>query len=429
MTGDGVSPPAPGRTGARGVAHARSRSRHPGLLLGAVIAVVALNLRPALASIGPVLPEIRDGLGLSTFHVASMGSLGVLCLGVLAPAAPWAVRRWGLDLVLGAALACLFTGLVLRTTGGLALLYGGTALACGAIAVANVVVPALVKRDLSSGSGTILGVYTIALSGSSALAAGVTAPVAQMLDVGWRGALAMWALPALAALLLWLPRLRRRQAAVLPAAQGHLWRDRRAWQVTVFFAMLSVSFYTLLVWLPSLLRDEGLTPSRAGALLSVSLLAQAPAALIMPRLAAASAHQSRHAVLTTTVGAAGLVGLLVAPTGMTVLWMVLIGLGQGGAVSLAFSLILLRTRSSAETAQLSAMVQAVGFLTAAAGPLALGAVHEVTGSWTPGVVLLLLVMVLQMGSGAAAGRPGHVMHAPETPGRPGAPRGTTTSNR
>lgn len=383
--------------------------RHP-LALGLVVGVIAVNMRPGVASLGPVLPEVTEGLQLSAPQGAAMASLGVVCLGALAPLAPAAVRRWGLDVALLAALAAILAGLAVRVAAGTFLLFAGTALASGGIAMANVLVPTLVKRDFVRGAGTILGVYAMLLSASAALAAGATAPVGRLLGMGWRGALGAWAGPALVALLLWLPYLRgRERARVLPAAEAtSLLRDARAWQVTLFFALLSASFYGLLVWLPSILRDVGYGSTEAGLLLAASVAAQAPGALLMPRWATAATSQQRHAAVATAVTGTGLVGLVLAPTSVPLVWMVLIGFGQGAALSLTFTLLLLRARTTAHTAQLSAMVQTVGYLLAACGPLLLGTVHDATGSWRPALMVLVALLVPQCITGVLAGRPGHV---------------------
>lgn len=390
------------------------RRRHP-VLLGVVVAVIAFNMRPSVASLGPVLPEVSRDLSLSAAQAATMASLGVVCLGALAPLAPAAVRRWGLDVALLGALAAIVTGLTVRVVAGTVLLFTGTALACGGIAIANVLVPTLVKRDFVRGSGTVLGVYAMMLSASAALAAGATAPFGRLLGLGWRGALGAWAVPALLALVLWVPQLRHRERspAPAPASGGPLLRDARAWQLTAFFAVLSASFYGLLVWLPSILRDLGYGATQAGLLLGVSVAAQAPGALLMPRWAAAAASQQRHAAVATAITGTGLLGLVLAPTAAPLVWMVLIGLGQGGVLSLTFTMFLLRARTSTQTAQLSAMVQTVGYMVAATGPLLLGAVHDATGSWRPALLLLVAMVVPQLVTGLLAGRPGHVGAGPQ----------------
>jgi MFS transporter, CP family, cyanate transporter len=145
-------------------------TRHP-VLLGLAITLVAANLRPALASVGPVLDDVRIDLALTGTLAALLVSLPVLCLGALAPAAPRLARRWGMEPIIAMVLGAIAAGLALRVVGGTGLLFFGTVIASGAIAVANVLLPALIKRDFPKYSGAMMGVYTMAISGFAAVAA------------------------------------------------------------------------------------------------------------------------------------------------------------------------------------------------------------------------------------------------------------------
>ncbi|HEY0699173.1 MAG TPA: MFS transporter, partial [Micromonospora sp.] len=179
------------------------------VVVGVGIALVAFNLRPAVASVGPVLPEVRSGLGLSATATSVLTMVPVLCFGLLAAVAPALARRNGIERVLLGAVVLLCGGLAVRVLGGPALLFAGTAVVGGAIAVSNVLVPPLVKRDFGRHTGTMMGVYTMAVAGSAAVAAGLTVPVGDALGLGWRGALGIWAVPVALAALVWLPRARR----------------------------------------------------------------------------------------------------------------------------------------------------------------------------------------------------------------------------
>jgi len=380
----------------------------PAVLLGLAVALAAVNLRPALASVGPVLTELRADLGLSGGGAAVLTSVPVLCLGLLAPVAPALARRWGIEAVVALALGVLATGLLVRVVGGTAALFAGTVLASGAIAVANVLLPALVKRDFPASTGSMMGVYTMSLSGSAAVAAGTTAPLAEAAG-GWRVGLGAWAVPAAAAALAWLPLARRGAAGADPGGRGGgpLRRDPLAWQVTAFFGLQSLCFYAVLSWLPTVYRDQGYSAVAAGAVLSVSALVQIPVTLLLPRLAARARTQRPHALAATVLTGLGLAGVLVAPTTAPYLWMVLLGIGQGGAFAVALTLIVLRARTATDTAGLSALAQSVGYVLAASGPLLVGAVHDRTGSWTPPLLLLLALLVPQAVAGLLAGRPLH----------------------
>jgi MFS transporter, CP family, cyanate transporter len=161
----------------------------------------------------------------------------------------------------------------------------------------------------------------------------------------------------------------------------------------------------VLSWLPSIYRDLGYSAAAAGLLLSVAGLVQVPVALALPEIAARAGNQVIHLTVSTVVIGAGLAGILLAPTAAPYLWVGLVGIGQGASFALALSLFVLRTRRVAETARLSAMAQSIGYVLAAGGPFAIGVIHEATRSWTPPLMLLLVLLVPQLWSGALAGRP------------------------
>jgi len=247
------------------------------------------------------------------------------------------------------------------------------------------------------------GGYTMAISGSGALAAALAVPTEDAIGHGWRPALAVWAIPALVAAAIWIPWIAQRSPATdvpLPS----LWRNRLAWQVTAFMGLQSLLFYSCLSWLPALLRSEGIERGAAGALLSVMLLTAIPTCLLVPVWASRRPDQRATITLTLAVYAAGLVGLLVAPGAAPALWATLLGFAQGAMLALAFLLFGLRAPDQEHAAQLSAMAQTVGYGVAAAGPLLLGVLREATGGWTVPVAVLLAVLVPLLAAGLAAGR-------------------------
>jgi CP family cyanate transporter-like MFS transporter len=379
------------------------RQRHP-FLLGLVVALVAVNLRPAVASVGPVLPEMRADVPLSGTGAAVLTFLPVLCFGVLAGVAPRLARRLGIEPVLLAVMAAVAVGLAVRVLDGPVLLFAGTVVVGGAIALGTVLVPPLVKRDFPNRVGLMMGVYTMAVSGSAAAAAGLTVPLGDAIGLGWRGALAVWFVPAVLAAVAWLPRVSAHTRAAQPPAGRSLRRSSLAWQVTIYFGLQSLSFYAVLAWLPSIYREYGFGAAEAGVLLSVSGLVQVPVALLLPALASRAANQVGYIVFSTLLIGMGLTGVLLAPTAAPYLWVVLIGVGQGGAFALGLNLFVLRTRRVADTARLSAMAQSIGYVICAFGPLLMGVLHDATGSWTPPLVLLLVLIVPQLVFGAISGR-------------------------
>jgi CP family cyanate transporter-like MFS transporter len=390
------------------------------LPLGVVL--VAVNLRPALASVGPVLTDLRHDLHLSSAAGSMLTTVPLLCFGLLAPVAPLLRRRYGVVRVLTVVLAIVAVGLALRVVLGPAGLFLLTVPVAGAIAIANVLVPALIKQDPAGRVGVLVGVYTMTLSGTAAIAAGISAPLDHGLGWGWRGALAVWAAPALIALLGWLvsPSIPPDPPdppppAVLPDTPAPAGPDNResllrsplAWAVTAFMGLQSLSFYAILTWLPSIYTDHGYAPESAGLVLSLTSAIQVPVALVVPTLAVRARDQRWYALASCLLPAVALAGILVAPTAGAYLWIVLLGIGQGAAFALALTLMVVRSRSSATAARLSAMAQTAGYLIAAGGPLLVGAVRDASG-WNLALGLLLLLLVPQCVAGILASRARYV---------------------
>lgn len=385
----------------------------PGLLAAGVV-LVAVNLRPAAASIGPLLHRIEADTGLSSSWAGALATLPVLCFGLLAPVAPLLARRRGVHGAIGVAMVLLLAGLLVRLVPGLGFLYFGTALAGSAIAIGNVLVPVLIRRDFPHRTGTAMALYSVALIGFAALAAGVTVPVANALGGGWRPGLGVWAAPAALAALAWLPAIAGRRAGGDRAGRfggepaGHsartLLRNPLAWQVTLFFAVQSGGFYATLAWLPSIFESHGASEAHAGVLLSLTMVVGLLTALTFPGLAGRFRDQRLLVVICCALMVAGWLGILLAPMAAPYLWSVLLGLGQNAAFPLALMLIVLRGGTVANTEGLSTLAQSVGYALAALAPLAVGAIHGATHSWSPEVILLLALVGPQLGLGLAAGR-------------------------
>ena len=381
--------------------------------IGLAIVLVAANLRPAVVGVAPLLSQIQAAEGLSATAAGLLTALPVLCFGLVAPLAPPLARRLGIEGALLAALVLLIIGFLVRSSGPLAALFAGTVLLGSAIAIGNVLLPSLIKRDFAHRTGVMTGLYTMAIAGGGALAAGVTVPVAHAAGLGWHGALASWALFALLALLCWLPHVRRagRPVRVGRLRVGGLWRDAIAWQVTVYMGLQSLGFFAVTAWLPALLVDRGYDPVVAGWLLSLSTVAGIAGATIAPMLATRGASQRGVAVGITAIAAVGLLGVL-APVGIEVVAVVLLGFAQSAALGLALTLVALRAPDAAHAAQLSGMAQSVGYVLAAAGPFAVGALRDLTGGWTAPILLLVTLLAVQGTAGVLAGRDRHVRRRP-----------------
>jgi CP family cyanate transporter-like MFS transporter len=370
-----------------------------------VLVLLAVGLRGPVSSVGPLLDDLRRDVGLPAAAAALLPSLPLLCFGLLAPVAPLLSRRLGLHRAVLAGSATLVTGVALRSAGA-AGLFAGTLLVGAGIAVVNVLLPAVVKADFAGRVPLATAVTTSSIALSASLGAGLAQPL-RTATGGALPSLATWLVPALVGLLAWAPLARRSAADVsvpAPGGLGVLLRDRVGLAVTAFFGLQSLAFYTMLAWLPSVLRDAGVSATEAGAMLAVAAAAGIPVAFVVPKLAVRRPDQRRLVVLVALPATAGLLGLLAAPAAAPWLWSVLLGVGTGAAFPLALTLVVLRSRDSAQAARLSATAQGAGYLLCATGPFAIGLVHAATGGWRPSLLVLLGLLALQVVVGRSAAR-------------------------
>jgi MFS transporter, CP family, cyanate transporter len=381
----------------------RASVRWSAVWFAASIVLVAANLRPAVVAVAPLLGEIQADQRLSGTAAGVLSALPVLCFGLVAPLAPGLARRLGIERALLVALVVLGAGTLVRSVGGLAGLYAGTVLVGAAIAVGNVLLPSLVKRDFAARTGLMTGLYTMAISTGATLAAGVTVPIARAVGLDWRGALAMWAVFVAVALLGWLPHVRRAARPARTAGGPGLWGDALAWQVTTYMGLQSLSYFAVTAWLPALLVARGFDPVTAGWLLALASACGIVGATVAPLLAVRTREQRALTAATTVMAAVGLLGLLAVP-GPEVLWVVLVGTAQSAALGIALTMVGLRSPDAGRAAQLSGMAQSAGYVLAAAGPFAVGFLHDLTDGWTAPLLLLLALLAVQGAAGVLAGR-------------------------
>ena len=384
------------------------------MLVGLVL--VALNLRPALTSVAPVLRTIGESLSLSSFGQGVLTTLPVVFLGLAAPLAPWAARRIGMERAALVAVVLLAAALLLRPYTGVVGLFVGTAAAGGCIGVMGVLLPGIVKRDFPAYASLLTGVYTAVLCMGASLAAGATEPLRLVFD-DWRPALAFWLLPAGVAAVAWWLQLGGKQIPRAPArTAGSLHRDALAWQVTLYMGLQSSLAYSVFGWLPTILQDRGLDPVTAGLALSTSIMIQITTAVAAPWVASTMRDQRFMAVLVMLVTLVGLAGCIYAPIASVWVWIVLLGLGQGGAFAMALTLIAVRAHDADTAARLSGMAQGVGYVLAAFGPLLLGVLHDVFHSWQAAGVLLGIIVTGAIIAGLGAGRRRYVLEAADSAG-------------
>lgn len=375
----------------------------------AVLVLVALCLRAPFAAVGPLLGELGDEVGLSTGALAVVTALPLVCFGLVSPFAPGLATRFGVHGAVLVGVALIGAGVLLRAAGAPGL-FAGTVLLSGGIAVGNVLLPAVARAEYGVRAAVVLGMITASMSASAAIGAGLARPMADAAGSA-QGGLLLWGALVLVALLAMgvLTRARRgvpHPGAAPSGARTAILRDRVALAVTLYFGFQSLSFYAMLTWLAEVLESEsGVSPVAAGGLLAVATGLAVPLALVVPGLAGRRPGQQPWVLAGALPAMVAITGLLLAPAAAPLLWAVLYGVGSGIAFPLSMMLIVARSRDVAQTGRLSATAQSVGYLLAATGPLGVGLLHDATGTWAPGLGLMLTAVVLQLVVGLAAARP------------------------
>ena len=385
------------------------------VLLLAGILLIALNLRAGLAGVGPLVGDIRNATGLTNTALGFLTTLPLIAFGVVSAVTPVVSRRLGVDRSLALALALIGAGALTRSFAPVILLFGGTLALGTGIALGNVLLPVVVKRDFPRRASSMTSLYSSGMGVGAMLAAGLSVPIAR--SIGWRGSLAIWSVPAAIALLTWLLHLSRRgrsrdewgSGARTPRPLG---RSLLAWQVAAYMGIQSFTFYIVLAWLPDLLQSRGMGAAAAGWMLALSQATGIAGSALVPLLAGRFHDHRRIVWCLGAVESIALVGLSVARlASLDVVWVSLLGFVLGGTFALSLLFLVVRAADAEASAELSGMAQSAGYLIAATGPATFGLLIDVTGGWTLPSALLVIALVTKLAAGLRAARPGQVQLA------------------
>lgn len=382
-----------------------SAGRRP-LLLIAGILLIATTLRVAFTGAAPLLDAIRSEYGLTTAQTGLLTTLPLLAFGLVSPLAAGVARRFGIERSLLLAMILICLGIGLRSLPFVSLLFIGTAvIGCG-IALGNVLLPGLIKRDFSQHVAKMTGAYSLTMGGAAALGSAMVVPLA-LAGLGWRGALLTLMVFPLLALFVWLPQSRRQATAPLTGSGAihnrGIWRSALARQVTLFLGINSLVYYVIIGWLPAILQSIGYSEAQAGSLHGLLQLATAAPGLAIPLILHRLKDQRGIAVLVAMMCAVSALGLWFLP-GQAVMWTLIFGFGSGATMILGLTFIGLRASSAHQAAALSGMAQAVGYLLAACGPPVMGKIHDASGDWHIPLIAVALISVVMAVFGALAGR-------------------------
>ncbi len=376
------------------------------------IVLVAFSLRSAVASLSPVIDHIQDDFTLPAWVIGLIGTAPPVCFAVFGILTPRFERMLGLERLAIIALAVVGVGLAARgfAPDSVTLLLATTLIFAG-VGVGNILLPPLVKKHFPDRIGLMTTVFSTTMAVSTFLPPLVAVPVADA--AGWRLSLGMWAIFALLATLPWVVLLVRERAAatdediedVSPQVFGRMWRLPLAWALMGLFAVSGIVAYVCFAWLPALLVDTaGVTHAQAGALLSLFAAMGLPASLAVPVLVARYRAVPLLSGIAIAAGFAGIAGLLWAPSAATWLWVALLGLAPL-LFPLTLVLLGLRSRTHEAAVALSGFVQSSGYAVVAVFPVGIGVLHEMTGSWTAPLWVLVLVIAASVPAVIVAARP------------------------
>jgi CP family cyanate transporter-like MFS transporter len=388
-----------------------SRATSVALLIAAVC-LVAANMRPAITGLGPLLDQIGADTGLSVAVLGVLAAVPLIAWAVFSPLAHTLSRRFGQPRVLLGSLLVLLAGTLVRSLPGpVASLWIGTAVIGLGIALINVLMPAVVKREFSGHVRGVTALYTALLAGFGAISSGVVVPISHI-DLGgdpagWRFALLVtgaFLLPFAIVAWWWAHHGARHAHLRSPAHRGRtgIWADPVAWQVAAYMGLQASMFYMLVTWLAAISMSTGRSEVVAGIDVMIFQLFSLAGCLLLPLTLRGRVERFVPALIPS-LAILGVIGLMLVP-GAIVFWASLIGLSSGATLGMSLTLMAQRARDHDASAALSGMSQSVGYVIAAIGPVAFGWLHTLTGGWIAPLSLLLGVLALLTLVGVFAGR-------------------------
>ncbi|MEX0882795.1 MAG: MFS transporter [Cyclobacteriaceae bacterium] len=384
----------------------KTKSPDPGRLLIWGILLVSFNLRPSITAVGPLIPFIREDLALTHGWAGFLTTLPLLTFATFSLFSAKIGNFFGKAKAIFLGLLVLGIGSVVRISGGPFLLYFGTALTGIGIVICNVLIIPLLKTKMQTKTGWVTGMFSTGMTFMAAIATAVSVPLAKELGWGWRGSLLFWSSLLSVTLLVWWPQLRLEKSSHQrnPKKPKGMWKSLLAWQVSLYMGIQSLLFFTMITWLPDMMIEKGLDPVKAGLTASMMQVIGLVGTLFSPVVAMRYQQQS---FLNLIIGMAYLMGFSALFSRLilvNILGIALIGLCMGASISLAYTIIALRTKDENYTAGLSGMAQSTGYFLAALGPLLFGLALDFWQNWDLLIYLMLGATLLFMLFGFYAGR-------------------------
>lgn len=380
------------------------------------IVIIAINLRPGITAVGPLIGMIRDDLALANWTVGLLTSLPLLAFAVISPFVPSLANRLSNERAIVLGLLILVIGIGVRSISLVLFLFVGTVLIGLGIAICNVLLPGIVKDKFPLKVALMTSIYSTIMGTFAAISSGLSIPFAKGLNWGWQPALYVWAIPAMIGILIWLYLIYKNKQSEVESvrhkatADRRIWRSPLAWQVALFMGFQSSLFYITISWLPEILHHNGLSMATAGWLLSYTQMIGMPASFIVPVIAGRLTSQRGIILVQSICAIIGFSGLLLSNSyALIIVSVTLIGIPLGGGFALALTFLGLRARDAKSAGELSGMAQSIGYSLAAIGPVLIGYLFDITGDWTVPLFMLIGLSMLTIVFGMGAGRNKYVL--------------------
>ncbi|GAB6387004.1 CynX/NimT family MFS transporter [Stutzerimonas marianensis] len=366
-------------------------------LLMLALVLAAINLRPGITSFAPLIERIAADLDLSRGLVSLTTALPVLLMGLLAPLAPRLAVRFGLERTLCLCLGLIALALLLRLLADIPWLLILTAAMVGAgIAVAGPLISGFIKRYFLDSVGRTAAFYSLSMAVGGTLGVVLTAPATELFGQRWPWGLALWAVPAVLALLVWT-RLPNRPEPTAERIGGLPWREPRAWLVSIYFALQAGLFYALATWLVVRYHEAGFSAAQSNAFFSGFMLIGLPSAFLMPWLAQRFGKRHLMMAACSTLATAALLVIALLPQVQPLLVCMLLGVALNGTFSMSLVLPMYEASTPLAVSRLTAMMLCTGYSLACFAPVLTGMGRDLAGSYQgPFLVLAMLAAVMSV---------------------------------
>ncbi len=377
------------------------------IILALGIICIAANLRAAITAVGPLIELISKDTNISNGEAGLLTTIPLIAFAFFSPFAPRLAQLCGLNVTLGTSMLLLTLGIFLRSTPSVTNLFLGTIMIGLSISVGNVLIPSFIKLNFPRRIGSMTGLYSISMGIWAALAAGLSPRFLEYFHLTWRGSLAVWAILSLFALFIWLPQMRLSHTSnPTPnyVSFFEIMHSQTTWYVAFFMGLQSLLFYVIIAWLPQILHEAGMTLNQAGSMSALLNFIGIPVSVIVPIWASRYKDQRTIVLIVFIIYLIGLAGIFFNFTQWAIVWVVLLGIGQGSTISLALTLITLRASNASSVAQLSGASQSIGYMLAAVGPVSFGFLRDLTGSWHHSIAVLILVSIAMLYAGLGAAK-------------------------